>query len=105
MPSILAEVSFLSNPAEEKRLRTAEHRQKLADALFAGVSSYVDSLSGVKVAPRIPPKPSGTPTKRDNGPAKAQYTEPSSLKGTTSRQTPKPENVPATTPEDMASLR
>ncbi len=54
MPSVLAEVSFLSNPAEEKRLRTTEHRQKIAEALFAGVSGYVDTLSGVKVAPRLP---------------------------------------------------
>ena len=54
MPSVLTEVSFLSNPAEEKQLRTTEHRQKIAEALFAGVSGYVDTLSGVKIAPRLP---------------------------------------------------
>jgi N-acetylmuramoyl-L-alanine amidase len=51
MPSILAEISFLSNPEEEKRLKTPEQRQKIAEALYAGVSSYADTLSGVKPAP------------------------------------------------------
>ena len=50
MPSVLAEVSFLSNPQDEKLLRTDEHRQKIAEALYAGIEEYVDSLSGVKVA-------------------------------------------------------
>ena len=55
MPSILAEVSFLSNPEEEKRLKTPEHRQKIAEALYAGVANYADTLSGVKMA--TPPAP------------------------------------------------
>ncbi|MBI4442008.1 MAG: N-acetylmuramoyl-L-alanine amidase [Acidobacteria bacterium] len=50
MPSVLTEVSFLSNPQDEKLLRTAEHRQKIAEALFAGIQHYVETLSGVKVA-------------------------------------------------------
>ncbi|MCZ6489819.1 MAG: N-acetylmuramoyl-L-alanine amidase [Acidobacteria bacterium] len=50
MPSVLTEVSFLSNPQDEKLLRTDEHRQKIAEALYAGIEEYVDSLSGVKVA-------------------------------------------------------
>jgi N-acetylmuramoyl-L-alanine amidase len=50
MPAILAEVSFLSNPEEEKRLKTPEHRQKIAEALYAGVAGYADTLSGIKTA-------------------------------------------------------
>ena len=50
MPSVLAEISFLSNPQDEKLLRTDEHRQKIAEALYAGIEEYADSLSGVKVA-------------------------------------------------------
>ncbi|HUS20063.1 MAG TPA: N-acetylmuramoyl-L-alanine amidase [Terriglobales bacterium] len=50
MPSILAEISFVSNPADEKKLKTANHRQKIADSLFNGVSRYASGLSGVKVA-------------------------------------------------------
>jgi len=50
MPSILAEISFLSNPTDEHRLQTPEYRQKIAESLFKGVSRYVSGLSGVKVA-------------------------------------------------------
>jgi N-acetylmuramoyl-L-alanine amidase len=50
MPSILAEISFVSNPSDEKKLKTADHRQKIADSLFKGVSRYASGLSGVKVA-------------------------------------------------------
>jgi N-acetylmuramoyl-L-alanine amidase len=50
MPSILAEISFVSNPGDEKRLQTPEHRQKIAESLFKGISRYADGLSGVKVA-------------------------------------------------------
>ena len=50
MPSILAEISFVSNPGDEKKLKTPDHRQKIADSLFRGVSRYASGLSGVKVA-------------------------------------------------------
>ena len=50
MPSILAEISFLSNPADEKKLKTGEYRQKIAESLYKGISKYVSSLSSVKVA-------------------------------------------------------
>lgn len=52
MPSILAEISFLSNPTDEKRLKTAAYRQKIAEALYRGVARYANGLSGVKVATR-----------------------------------------------------
>jgi N-acetylmuramoyl-L-alanine amidase len=50
MPSILAEVGFLSNPREETLLRRPEHRQKLAEALYRGISQWVASLSRFQVA-------------------------------------------------------
>jgi N-acetylmuramoyl-L-alanine amidase len=50
MPSILAEISFVSNPTDERRLETAEHRQRIAESLYRGVSKYANGLSGVKVA-------------------------------------------------------
>jgi N-acetylmuramoyl-L-alanine amidase len=53
MPSILAEISFISNPGDEKRLRSAEYRQRIAESLYHGVSSYVNGLGGVKVATRM----------------------------------------------------
>ncbi len=53
MPSILAEISFVSNPDDERKLRTPEYRQKIADSLYRGISKYVNGLSGVKVASKI----------------------------------------------------
>jgi len=53
MPSILAEISFVSNPTDERKLETAEHRQRIAEALYRGVSKYAGGLSGVKVASKV----------------------------------------------------
>lgn len=53
MPSILAEISFVSNPADARKLETAEYRQRIAESLYRGISKYVGGLSGVKVASRI----------------------------------------------------
>jgi N-acetylmuramoyl-L-alanine amidase len=40
MPSVLFETSFISNAAEEKRLATADYRQKIADAIVNAVRAY-----------------------------------------------------------------
>ena len=53
MPSILAEISFVSNPTDERRLRTPDYRQKIAESLYRGVSKYVTGLGGVKVASKL----------------------------------------------------
>jgi N-acetylmuramoyl-L-alanine amidase len=44
MPSVLAEIAFLSHPQEEKRLRDPEMRQSIAEGLLAGVRAYLSSL-------------------------------------------------------------
>jgi N-acetylmuramoyl-L-alanine amidase len=53
MPSILAEVSFVSNPTDEHRLATGEYRQRIAESLYRGIAHYVNGLSGVKVASKM----------------------------------------------------
>jgi N-acetylmuramoyl-L-alanine amidase len=45
MPAVLAEIAFVSNPEEEKRLRTAEYREALARSLLLGVKSYLEALN------------------------------------------------------------
>jgi N-acetylmuramoyl-L-alanine amidase len=50
MPSILAEVCFISNPQEEKLVKASDSRQAIAQSLFEGVRSYAESLSGTKTA-------------------------------------------------------
>ena len=54
MPSILAEISFLSNPRDEHKLETPEYRQQIAEALYRGVAKYVSGLSGLKIATKMP---------------------------------------------------
>ena len=44
MPSVLAEVAFISNPRDEKVLKQDANRVQLAQALFAGIESYMKTL-------------------------------------------------------------
>ncbi len=50
MPSVLAEIGFLSNPKEEALLRKPEYRQKVAEALMRGIERYASGLSHFQVA-------------------------------------------------------
>src|SRR5712664_2615662 len=47
MPSILTEISFLSNPADEQMLKKPEQRQKVAEGLYQGVVGYLESMNSV----------------------------------------------------------
>jgi N-acetylmuramoyl-L-alanine amidase len=49
MPSILAEIGFISNSHEESLLKRSDHRQKLAEALYRGVARYAETLSHFQV--------------------------------------------------------
>jgi N-acetylmuramoyl-L-alanine amidase len=49
MPSILAEIGFISNTREESLLKRPDHRQKLAEALYRGVARYAETLSHFQV--------------------------------------------------------
>jgi len=51
MPSILAEVSFINHPVEGKRLSTESYRQRLAEALAAGLKDYISTVKMASVAP------------------------------------------------------
>jgi N-acetylmuramoyl-L-alanine amidase len=47
MPSVLAEVSFLSNPSDEQWLKKPENRQRLAEGLYQGMESYLHSTNSL----------------------------------------------------------
>jgi N-acetylmuramoyl-L-alanine amidase len=53
MPSILAEISFLSNPGDERRLKTPEYRQRIAESLYRGIARYVNGLGGLNMASKM----------------------------------------------------
>lgn len=40
IPSMLVETAFITNPQEEARLKTAQHQQRLAEAILAGIKAY-----------------------------------------------------------------
>jgi N-acetylmuramoyl-L-alanine amidase len=45
MPAVLAEIAFVSNPEDERRLKTPEYREVLARSLLRGVRSYLEALN------------------------------------------------------------
>ena len=47
MPSVLSEISFISNPADEKLLKRPDQRQRVAEGLYHGITSYLDSLNSL----------------------------------------------------------
>ena len=49
MPSILAEISFLTNPDDAEELRDSAYKQRIAESLYKGIARYVRSLSGVRL--------------------------------------------------------
>jgi N-acetylmuramoyl-L-alanine amidase len=50
MPAILAEVSFVSSPADEHNLQDPFYRQNIAEALYRGVARYAANSAKTNVA-------------------------------------------------------
>jgi len=48
MPSILAEISFVTNPKDASQLRDPGYRQRVAESLYRGVARYEGGLSGTR---------------------------------------------------------
>jgi N-acetylmuramoyl-L-alanine amidase len=61
MPSILTEISFLSNPSDEQLLKKPDQRQRVAEGIYQGVAGYLQNLNSMTLnlqpgtAPRRPP--------------------------------------------------
>lgn len=47
MPSVLAEISFLSNPTDEQWLKKPENRQRVAEGLYRGIENYLQSTNSL----------------------------------------------------------
>jgi N-acetylmuramoyl-L-alanine amidase len=48
MPSILAEISFVTNPKDAEQLLEPEYRERVAESLYRGVARYEAGLSGTR---------------------------------------------------------
>lgn len=46
MPSILTEISFISNPESEHLLGEPAYRERIAEALYRGVAQYIRTING-----------------------------------------------------------
>jgi N-acetylmuramoyl-L-alanine amidase len=46
MPSILAEISFVTNEKDARQLQEPEYRERVAESLYKGVAKYASGLSG-----------------------------------------------------------
>lgn len=52
MPSILAEIAFMSNPSEEALMRQSAFIHSVAEALFNGIKDYIEPGVSVPTEPR-----------------------------------------------------
>lgn len=55
MPSVLTEISFVTNPQDAGQLRTGEYRQRVAQSIYGGVARYAQGLGGMRVASSTKP--------------------------------------------------
>jgi N-acetylmuramoyl-L-alanine amidase len=46
MPSILAEISFVTNPTDAEKLEEPVYRERVAESLYAGVARYAEGING-----------------------------------------------------------
>src|SRR6202007_3336147 len=47
MPSVLSEISFVSNPTDERMLKKADQRKRIANGLYRGIAAYLESLNSL----------------------------------------------------------
>jgi N-acetylmuramoyl-L-alanine amidase len=50
MPAVLAEISFVSSPADERNLQSPTYRQQIAEALYKGIARYAAANGHIKLA-------------------------------------------------------
>jgi len=48
MPSILAEISFVTNPDDAAKLETPTYRERVAESIYNGVAEYAAGINGTK---------------------------------------------------------
>lgn len=49
MPAVLVELSFISNPREEKRLRSERYQEILAEGVFQGIKEYIEQVKSASL--------------------------------------------------------
>jgi N-acetylmuramoyl-L-alanine amidase len=49
MPSVLAEISFISNPSDEQWLKKPESRQRIAEGIYRGIETYLQNTNSLSL--------------------------------------------------------
>lgn len=93
MPSILVELGFISNSAEEKFLSSSAGQEKLARGIFDGFCKYYEEYKKTKI------NSSGTSPEKKSEPAKAPRSQKSEQP---SKKAGKPAVAPAKAPQNTA---
>jgi N-acetylmuramoyl-L-alanine amidase len=47
IPSVLAEIAFISNPTDEQMLKKPDARERVAEGLYTGIASYLQSTNSL----------------------------------------------------------
>jgi N-acetylmuramoyl-L-alanine amidase len=63
MPSVLTEISFLSNPTDEQWLKKPENRQRIAEGIYRGIETYLKSANSLAI--NLDPSNSTSRSSRD----------------------------------------
>ena len=50
MPNVLVEAGYISNPNEERKLKSASYRQKIAKGIYAGIMRFRQSKEQITSA-------------------------------------------------------
>jgi len=104
MPSLLAEIGFISNPTEEMYLASKEGQEEIAEGLFDAFTGYKQHIERAGKPMTSAPKDTATntvsqtnnPPKSINPPVeteKVQVNKTEPVKTTTAKETPKPAEV------------
>ncbi|MGO8786328.1 MAG: N-acetylmuramoyl-L-alanine amidase [Terriglobia bacterium] len=65
MPSVLAEISFLTNSRDESLLRRSDYREKIASALYEGIVDYLKNFGGARTVQRLASDQTSTASRPD----------------------------------------
>ncbi len=53
MPSILAEISFVTNPEDAAELEQPEYRERVAESLYNGIARYAGAVNGARPKTKV----------------------------------------------------
>jgi len=100
MPSLLAEIGFISNPTEEQYLSSDEGQTNIATSIFKAFRSYKYQIEGIKDTNALANQPAPVATPQTTAPPVAQNITPTKTAPTADSQQPITQSNPAPKKEE-----